>query len=64
VFSEVHDIVTQRDERLQFLCLRKDIWETKDGTIDYVNLIFDATFCGEQVLSKVVFRSYGKGVHA
>jgi hypothetical protein len=63
VFSEVHSTVTLRDERLEFLRLRKDLWETRDGTISYVNLIFDATFCGANVLAKVVFRSYGKNVH-
>ena len=51
---------SSRDERLEFVRLRKDLWETMDGTIDYLNLIFDATFCEEKVLAKVVFRSYGR----
>jgi len=63
VFPEVHSTVTLRNERLEFVRLRKDLWETRDGTIDYLNLIFDAMFCGEKVLAKVVFRSYGKDVH-
>ena len=63
VFSEVRDIVTQQTERLKFLRLRKDLWETRDGTIDYLNLIFDATFREKKVLAKVVFRSYGEDAH-
>ena len=55
---------TNRDERLEFKQLRKDSWETGDGTIDYRNLIFDATFNEEAVLAKVVLRRYGKDVHA
>jgi hypothetical protein len=64
VFSEVHNTLTLRDARLEFVQLRKDFWKTRDGTIEYLNLIFDATFCGENVLAKVVFRPYGKDVHA
>ena len=57
-------MVTNQDERLEFKQLRKNPWETGDGTIDYLNLIFNATLNGEVVLAKVVFRSYGKDVHA
>ena len=64
MFSEVHNTVTKRDERLEFKKLRKDHWDTGDGTIDYRNLIFDATLDGKAVFAKVVFRSYGKDVHA
>ena len=64
MFSQVRNIVTERGEPLEFKQLRKDYWETWDGTIEYRNLIFDATFNGESVLAKVVFRPYGKDVHA
>ena len=64
VFSKVHNTETNQVEQLEFKQLRKDFWETGDGTIDYRNLIFDATFSGGAVLAKVVFRSYGKDVHA
>jgi hypothetical protein len=64
VFFEVRNTVTDQNERLEFIRPRKDLWDTKDGTIDYVNLIYDANFGGEKVLAKVVLRSYGKDVHA
>jgi hypothetical protein len=65
VFPEVRSTVTGQDERLEFMRLRKEHWETRDGTIDYMNLIFDATqLGGVEVLAKIVLRSYGKGVHA
>ena len=57
-------MLTKQKEPLEFKQLRKDLWETGDGTIDYRNLIFDATLRGEAVLAKVVLRSYGMGVHA
>ena len=62
VFSKVRNTVTQQDEPLKFVRLRKDLWETRDGTIDYLNLIFEATFYEKRVLAKVVFRSYGEDV--
>lgn len=55
---------TEQDEPLEFKRLRKDLWETNEGTINFLNLIFDATLGAEKVLAKVVFRSYGKDVHA
>jgi hypothetical protein len=64
VFPEVRSTVTGQDERLEFMRLHKEHWETRDGTIDYMNLIFDATLGGVEVLAKIVLRSYGKGVHA
>ena len=64
VFSQVHNTVTNKDERLEFTNLRKELWETGEGTINYLNLIFDATLDGGAVLAKVVFRPYGKDVHA
>jgi Phosphotransferase enzyme family len=64
VFPEIHSTVTDQDERLEFMRLRKEHWETGDGTIDYMNLIFDATLGSVGVFAKIVLRSYGKGVHA
>ena len=64
VFSEVFSTVTDQNEPLEFLRPRKDLWETADGTIDYRNLIYDASFGGVKMLAKVVLRSYGKDVHA
>ena len=55
---------TNQVEQLEFKQLRKDFWETGDGMIDYMNLIFDATLNGRAVFAKVVFRSYGKDVHS
>jgi hypothetical protein len=49
---------------LEFSRLRKDLWGTQNRCIDYMNLIFDATLGGVNVLAKVVTRSYGVGVHA
>jgi len=63
VFSAVRNTETQQIEPLEFVRLRKDLWETRDETIDYLNLIFDATFHGKNVLAKVVFRSYEGDVH-
>ena len=63
VFSEVHDPVTNQDERLEFLLPRKALWETSLGTIEYGNLIYNANLGGVEVLAKVVF-PYGKDVHA
>jgi hypothetical protein len=54
VFSEHHNTVTDQNERLGFVWPRKDLWETADGTIDYLNLIYDASFGGTEVLAKVV----------
>ena len=56
--------MTDQDERLEFLLLRKDLWETSLGTIDYRNLIYNANLGGVEVLAKVVQPSYGKNVHA
>ena len=56
--------MTDQDERLEFLLLRKDLWETSLGTIDYRNLIYNANLSGVEVLVKVVLPSYGKDVHA
>ena len=55
---------TNQVEQLEFKQLRKDFWETGDGMIDHMNLIFDATLNGRAVFAKVVFRSYGKDVHS
>ena len=64
VFSEVHNPVTDQDERLEFLLPSKDLWGTPLGTIDYRNLIYNANLDGVEVLAKVVLPSYGKDVHA
>ncbi|PVF96185.1 hypothetical protein CPB86DRAFT_816556 [Serendipita vermifera] len=64
VFSEVRNTETDQNEQLQFKKLRKDFWQTTSGTIDYLNLIFDANLGGKNVLAKVVLRPYGKDVHA
>jgi len=64
VFPKVLNTVTKQDALLEFKGLREDLWATDAGTIDFMNLIFDATLGGEKVLAKVVFRSYGKDVHA
>jgi serine/threonine protein kinase len=61
VFSNFH---TNQNERLEFKNLRKDLWETSEGTIDYLNLIFEATLGEINVLAKVVLRPYGNNVHA
>ena len=63
MFSEVRDTVTNQNKRLEFIRPRKDLWDTQDGTIDYSNLFYDASFGEEKVLAKVVCRSYGKEVH-
>ena len=63
VFSEVHNPVTNQDERLELLLPRKALWETSLGTIEYRNLIYNANLGGVEVLAKVVF-PYGKDVHA
>ena len=52
-----------KQKRLEFIRPRKDLWDTQDGTIDYSNLFYDASFGGEKVLASVVCRSYGKAVH-
>jgi hypothetical protein len=64
VFSKVHNTETNQNEQLIFDKLRKDLWQTGDGTIDYMNLIFGATLGETKVLAKVVLRPYGKDVHA
>ena len=64
MFSEVRNRATDQNERLEFIRPRKDLWETRDGTIDYLNFIYDATLGGTKVLAKVVLRSYGTEVHA
>jgi hypothetical protein len=64
VFPTVLNTATNQDEPLEFKGLRRDLWETNEGTIDFLNLIFDATLGGDKVLAKVVFRPYGKDVHA
>jgi len=64
VFHGVLSTVTNQDLPLEFKQLRRDLWETDEGRIDFLNLIFDATLGGEKVLAKVLFRSYGKDVHA
>ena len=53
MFSKVHNSVTGRDEELEFKRLRKDLWETGMGRIDYLNLIFDATLGEKDALAKV-----------
>ena len=64
MFSEVRNTTTDRNERLEFIRPRKDLWSTNDGTMDCLNLIYEANFGGENALAKVVPRSYGKHVHA
>ena len=64
VFSEVRNRTSDQNQRLEFIRPRKDLWETRDGIIDYLNFIYDATLCGTKVLAKVVLRSYGTEVHA
>jgi len=64
VFSEVRNRTSDQNQRLEFIRPRKDLWETRDGTIDYLNFIYDATLGGTKVLAKVVLRSYGTEVHA
>ena len=59
----VHNTLTNQDERLEFNRLCKEHWEANIGTIDFLNLIFDATLGGLNVLAKVVFRAYGQDVH-
>jgi Lipopolysaccharide kinase (Kdo/WaaP) family len=49
---------------LEFSRFRKDLWGTQNGPIDYINLFFDATLGGVDVLAKVVTRPYGVEVHA
>jgi thiamine kinase-like enzyme len=56
--------VTSQNEKLEFIEFRKDLWWTNEGRIDYLNLIFKATFGGIKVFAKVVLRPYGKDVHA
>ena len=56
--------MTNKNEPLEFKRLRKDLWATNEGTIDFLNLIFEATLGGNKVLAKVVHRLYGKDVHA
>jgi len=63
VFSEVRNRANDQNERLEFIRPRKDLWETRDGTIDYLNFIYDATLGGTKVLAKVVLRPYGTEVH-
>jgi hypothetical protein len=63
VFPEVLNTKSNQEEQLEFKKLRKDLWLTEDGIIDYLNLIFDANLGGTTVLAKVLFRSYGKEVH-
>ncbi|CAG8732401.1 1998_t:CDS:2, partial [Acaulospora colombiana] len=38
-------------------------WQIAEKTIDYLNLIFDATLDETNVLAKVLLRPYGKEVH-
>jgi hypothetical protein len=64
VFPKVLNTKSNQEEHLEFTKLRKDLWQTGDGTIDYLNLIFDANLSGTKVLAKVVLRPYGKNVHA
>ena len=64
MFPKVLKTATDQDEPLEFKRLRIDLWETNEGTIDFLNLIFNATLGAEKVLAKVVFRSYGNDVHA
>ncbi|CAG8692906.1 4756_t:CDS:2, partial [Acaulospora colombiana] len=64
VFSEVLNTETNQNEKLEFKKLLKEHWETSIGTIDYLNLLFDATLGGTKVFAKVVLRPYGKEVHA
>jgi hypothetical protein len=63
VFPELRNLGTNRRERLEFVRPRKDLWETADGTIDYLNLIYDAKLGGAEVFAKVVLHPYGKDVH-
>ena len=63
VFSEVRNRANDQNERLEFIRPRKDLWETRDGTIDYLNFIYDATLGGTKVLAKVVLRPYRTEVH-
>ena len=64
MFSEVRNTAADRNERLEFIRPRKDLWSTNEGTMDCLNLIYEANFGGENALAKVVPRSYGKDVHA
>ena len=64
MFPKVLNTVTNKNEPLEFKRLRKDLWAANEGTIDFLNLIFEATLSGNKVLAKVVHRSYGKDVHA
>jgi hypothetical protein len=64
VFPRVLNTATDRDVPLEFKRLCSDLWETSEGKIDFLNLIFDATLGGDKVLAKVVFRPYGEDVHA
>jgi serine/threonine protein kinase len=64
VFPKIRNIETGQNERLEFKKLRKDLWNTGEGIIDYMNLIFEANLGGINVIAKVVLRPYGKDVHA
>ena len=63
MFSEIRNPATNQDEPLQFIRLRKDLWSTDSGIVNYLNLIYEANFAGEEVLAKVVPCSYGTNVH-
>ena len=57
-------MMTKQNERLEFSRPRKDLWQTQNGGVDFINLFFDAALGGVDVLAKVVTRSYGVDVHA
>ena len=63
VFSEIRNPATDQNETLEFTRPRKDLWSTNNGTVDHLNLIYEANFAGQKVLAKVVPCSYGKNVH-
>ena len=63
VFSTIRNPATNQDQPLEFIQLRKDLWDTDDETVNYLNLIYEANFAREKVLAKVVPCSYGTNVH-
>ena len=58
VFSEIRNLATNQNQPLEFIRPRKDLWSTNNGTMDYLNLIYEANFAGQKVLAKVVPCSY------
>ncbi|CAG8713163.1 5415_t:CDS:1 [Acaulospora colombiana] len=63
VFGKILNSETNQTGQLEFKKLRKEHWQVAGQTINYLNLIFDATLDGINVLAKVLLRPYGNDVH-